>query len=118
MKNKAGISEVTFYLPALSKQDYSRGFWLYGLGGSDGPYFGGDDGDLGDRNGSLFGVVGSGAADARKISRADATKLSYTQKEIDRYLKIVEEVKEGNIKISKLESKLNPLTDFLLTLKK
>jgi len=56
LKNKAGISEVTFYLPALSKQDYSRGFWLYGLDDGGRSNFDGDDGDL-----------GSGADNARKI---------------------------------------------------
>src|SRR3989344_3117975 len=70
LKNKAGISEVTFYLPALSKQDYSRGFWLCRL---DGDYWSGFDGydrSFNNYDGSLFGVVCGEADDARKISKA------------------------------------------------
>ncbi|MDD5132952.1 MAG: hypothetical protein PHD81_03545 [Candidatus Nanoarchaeia archaeon] len=74
LKDKVGISEVTFYLPNLTKEDYLRGFWLCGLGSDDGSDFGGCGGGLDYDGGSLFGVFND-AESTQKI-------LPYTKKDV------------------------------------
>ena len=57
LKNKARTPKITFCLPFVSQENYSRGFWLYRLDlGGRSNLFGGYDRYFNDGDGSLFGV--------------------------------------------------------------
>ncbi len=105
LKNKAGIPQVTFYLPSTQSKDYTRGFWLYRL---DDDYRSGFYGcswvlDIG--GGSLFGVRGKASAEgaSQKISTGERKTELYSQQE----LKLAENELEGLSKLLREESTQN-----------
>jgi len=108
LKNQAGIPEITFYLPSISQENYSRGLWLCGLDGGYWSNFGGNYRGFGYVVGSRFGVSCKRSAEgaSQKISASEKKGFPYTPKEYARNLGIVQGVREGRLPNSKLEQVL------------
>jgi len=119
LKNKAGISQVTFYLPSIQSKDYARGFWLCRLAVGDWSVFNGYDGGLGNDGGSVFGVRGkskSAEGASQKISAEERKVLPYTEKQLNQYLETAQGIKEGRLgsmQAGKLEELILGLKQFL-----
>ncbi len=135
LKDKAGITQVTFYLPPIQSKDYARGFWLCRLGGSDRSDFNGDGRSLGDDGGSLFGVrrvkgaegaqfcngiqksIGiAGLQAAQKNSGVEMKVFPYTEEQLKSYLETAKGIREGklgSLQAGKLEELVLGLKQFL-----
>jgi len=113
------INQVEFYLRNKSyvgqqEAPFQDQLWAHSLGGMSS--FSG--GKVLDSDGNwLLGVFSIGEASSKKIERS-AQKLPYSIKEAQKIYKIVQEIRESNIKLSDLESKLSQVSDFLENLSK
>ena len=113
LKNKAGIPEVTFYLPSIQSQDYSRGCWLLRVGHGLSSDFDGYGRNLYDDVGSVFRVRGKVSAEGAQKNSARETKVElYSQQELE----LAEKELEGLSKLLREESTQN-LRNLLTRLK-
>jgi len=106
---------ITVYPASTKIVDNQNGtiltqLWFRSLG------FGSGFGGLG-RNLNYVGGV-RGVRLEREASQKNIDRLPYTQRDLNRNLRILNEIKQGNVKISDLESKLGAVEGFLQNLKR
>ncbi len=102
LKNsKYNIQSSKVYMQDLIGKNKTRGFWLCWLDDDYRSEFDCNGRNLSYDDGSLFGVCES-AEGTRKKSSGQSVK-PYTQKESEKYIKIIERVMSGKVGTSKLE---------------
>jgi len=118
LKNKARTPKITFYLPSVSQENYSRGLWICRLGLGCRSDFDGYYRSLDIDNGSLFGVSCERSAEgaSQKISASEKKSFPYTDEQLNQFLETAQGIKEGrleSLQAGKLEELVLGLKQFI-----